>query len=182
MYKISERNANGFDHLSIYRWHASTTCKWALSLVFPSIRSLWFWRVCICSVCSLISLFLIFAVCKWGSVLHSRVSKTPLLIHSLLVPTCPSISFFPQALSFICLSSADSLHPSLQPRPSLWSSLFRFLPHPITSGSVSLVPSSAVLSTPLISPLVCPLLTYFTRHSFCPSSALGPLHLIFVSF
>lgn len=37
------------------------------------------------------------------------------LIHPLLVPTCPSISFFPQALPFICLSSADSLHPSLHP-------------------------------------------------------------------
>lgn len=142
MSKISERNASGFDHLSIYRWHASAACKWALSLVSPSIRapqepisSLWFWRVCICSVCSLISLFLI------GCRLEVRVSVTlsgikdpsllffGSLIHPLLVPTCPSISFFPQALPFICLSSADSLHPSLQPRPSLWSSLFHFLPH-----------------------------------------------------
>lgn len=115
---------------------------------------------------------------------HTQVSKTPLffcsLIHSFFHPNYhPSHPFFPQALPFICLSSADSLHPSLHFRPSLQSSLSHPLPHPIASCPVSLF-SSTVLSALSVSPSVCLPLTHFSHQSSCPSLALPPLHLIFV--
>lgn len=54
----------------------------------------------------------------------ARVSSSPLssplpLIHPLLLSHPSHPSLLPQALSFICLSPADSLHPSLHLRPSL---------------------------------------------------------------
>lgn len=117
---------------------------------------------------------------------HTQVSKTPLffcsLIRSFFLPNYPSISsFILPSGSPLHLSVLSWLTASISPLPSisLRSSLSCPLPHPIASCSVSLF-SSAVPSAPPVSPSACLPLTHFSHHSFCPSPALPPLHLIFV--
>lgn len=98
------------------------------------------------------------------------------LIHPLILPTHPSHpSFLPQALPFICLSSAD-FPTSISPPPSL-SPLHLFL-------SLSLVPLPLFLSLslPLLSQQpclylclsLCCLLCHL-HHSFTPLSLTLPI-------
>lgn len=166
------------DRIPSYRLHVSTTCKWALSLVFPSIR-------CSQEQISWVCVSAWYAV--WSvtnrmlSVVRVNVRHThplryqsPLsrlsLIHPLFLPTHPSHpSFLPQALPFICLSSAD-FPTSISPPPSL-SPLHLSLS--LCLLSLSFPPLSPQPCLYLLLSLCC--LLYHSHHSFTPLSLTLPI-------
>lgn len=87
-------------------------------------------------------------------------------------------SLVPQALPFMCLSSADSLHPLLYFRPSL-SPLSHSLPHSIGSSS-SFFPPPSFQPCQFLPLCFCPWLILPITPSVLLS--LLPLHLILILF
>lgn len=187
-----QKKKKACDRIPSYRLHVSTTCKWALSLVFPSIR-------CSQEQISWVCVSAWYAV--WSvtnrmlSVVRVNVRHThplryqsPLsrlsLIHPLFLPTHPSHpSFLPQALPFICLSSAD-FPTSISPPPSL-SPLHLSLSLPSASFSVFLFllcPYSPVFTSSCLSAAysVAPSLPSLWPSLSC-STFLSPSHLSFSS-